>query len=93
MVVYRTILSLSTTCLLPRNLNEGEEPAGDQGMAAKDDRYWSCQGCLGELANKGVIYLIRLPQIGIKAIGTGRLKPEMGEDDSGIDKGGIAEAS
>jgi hypothetical protein len=61
MVVYRTTLSLSTTCLLPRNLDEGQEPTRDQGMPAKDNRDRSCQGCLGKLANKGVIYLLRLP--------------------------------
>ena len=62
-------------------------------MSAEDDRNRGLQGCLGKLTNKGVIYLIRLPQIGVKAIGTGGLKSEMGEDNPGVDKGSIAQAS
>jgi hypothetical protein len=58
-------------------------------MPAEDDRDRGLQGRLGKLANKGVVYLPRLSQVRIEALWAGGLKPEMAEDHTGVDEGGI----
>jgi hypothetical protein len=77
--------------LAPGEFVEGHEAAGHEGVAAEDDGDEGFGGETGEVAEEGIGDLLPVSEVGEEAVFAGGLDAHVGEEDAGVDEGGVAE--